>query len=280
LASREEPWVAHNKRTAEFDRVIQLLEAHGGRAHVAIAADANDPWALMPLDMAALRKATAPRKWPSWVGKLLGRSVASTQELVGLLRDEGDVEDAIAFVEAIGAALPHERHRVERANDVVVESPFFFKGTLVVKGHLSIQAHFAIAGDLVVEGVIEDCGPDSAVWVTGDVRCHSLNTEGDFAVGGAIDARDIVYGHYNDNTLTARVIRSPVVVEDDHAVIADVKAKHHFDIDTYCSRRGERGAALATRLRALFVPEILEEEGTLEREALSARLRAGLPILR
>ncbi|WP_205520366.1 hypothetical protein [Pyxidicoccus caerfyrddinensis] len=257
-------------RTPEYDALIALLERAGGQPRVPYARS-EDPFAPFPIDTAALRNA-APKGWLSF--KV---DVDSAQELAAGLHSSGEPDEALAFLAALRDVLDVPPRHVRLQGPLTLKHPFFHHGDLEVEGHLSIQKPFAVTGSLIVHGVLADYANDSLVNVLGDVRCHALNTDGEFNVRGDIHARDVVLGYYNDHLLSAAAIHARVVIEDEHAVSAEVHAEHHFDINTY--RQGH-GDGVPERLRALFVDEVLDEDDPLDNSELVARLRKGLPVFR
>ncbi|NMO17155.1 ankryin [Pyxidicoccus fallax] len=270
LRKREEPWVKAHNRTADFDAIIALLERAGGQPRVSYSWS-EDPFAPFPIDTAALR-AAAPKSWLD-----VELDVDSAQEFATGLHHSGDPDQALAFLAALRDVLDVPPRHVRLQGPLTLERPFFHHGDLEVEGHLSIHEPFAVTGSLIVHGVLEDLGPGSLVNILGDVRCHALDTDGDFSVRGGIHARDIVLGHHNDQLLSAATIHARVVIEDDHAVSAEIHAEHHFDIDTYMQMRRSGGSE---RMRALFVDEVLDDEDDLDKGELFDRLREGLPVFR
>ncbi|MCP3139683.1 ankyrin repeat domain-containing protein [Pyxidicoccus xibeiensis] len=259
-----------HSRTPEYDAVIALLERAGGQPRVPYARS-EDPFAPFPFDTAALR-AAAPKGRRSFQ-----LDVDSAQELATGLYSSGDPDETLAVLAALRDVLDVPPRHVRLQGPLTLKRPFFHHGDLEVDGHLSIQKPFAVTGSLIVHGVLEDNENDSLVNVLGDVRCHALNTDGDFSVRGAIHARDVVLGFYNDHTLSADTVHARVVIEDEHDVSATVHAEHHFDINTY--RQGY-GDGVPERLRALFVDEVLDEDNQLDNSELFDRLRKGLPVFR
>ena len=258
-------------RTPEYDALIALLERAGGQPRVPYSWR-EDPFAPFPFDTAALR-AAAPKSWLSF-----NLDVDSAQEFATGLHNSGDPDQALAFLAALRDVLDVPPRHVRLQGPLTLKRPFFHHGDLEVDGHLSIRGPFAVTGSLIVHGVLEDCANNSLVNVLGDVRCHALNTDGDFSVRGDIHARDVVLGHHNDHLLSAAAIHARVVIKDDHAVSAEVHAEHHFDINTYHGQ--DRGGGVPERLRALFVDEVLDEDGWLCNSDLFDRLRKGLPVFR
>lgn len=249
LRTKEEVWVAHNKRTPGFVASIQALEAAGGKASVPFPYDSTDPFAPFPIDEAALTKALEGKKLS------FQHAVSSAQELATGLHSFGDPNDALDKLEAVSDVLEVEERTVRLKGPLTLKRAFFHHGDLEVDGDLDIQKPFAVTGDVIVHGVVRDCGNDSLVNILGDLKCHALYTDGEFSVGGDIEARDVVLGYYNDHILSADTIRAKVVIEDEHAVDATVEAEHHFDIDTYSQGHGD---GVADALRAIFVDQVFE----------------------
>ena len=102
--------------------------------------------------------------------------------------------------------------------------------------------------------------------VMGDVRCTGLWTSGEFHVGGTIDAKELVFGTYNDNTLFASRLRCPLVVSDDHDIQAEEEEVVHM-----LDRPGEE--ELARWMRAL-----LDDDNRVEPSKMAQRVRDGLPL--
>ncbi|QSQ23171.1 ankyrin repeat domain-containing protein [Pyxidicoccus parkwayensis] len=260
-----------HSRTPEYDALIALLERAGGQPHVPYSWS-EDPFAPFPFDTAALR-AAVPKSWLSF-----NLDVDSAQELATVLESSGDPDQALAVLATLRDVLDVPPRHVRLQGPLTLERPFFHHGDLEVEGHLAIHKAFAVTGSLIVHGVLEDQMNDSLVNILGDVRCHALNTDGDFSVRGDIHARDVVLGHHNDCLLLATAIHARVVIEDDHAVSGEVHAEQHFDINTYTLRDG--GDEVPKRLRALFVDEVMEEDGLVCNSDLFDRLRKGLPVFR
>ena len=139
---------------------------------------------------------------------------------------------------------------------------FFHHGDLRVQGHLHVASAFVVTGDLVVEGVLSDGGPDSCLMVGGSLNAHAVHTDGDVHVSGDVVA-SVVYGSYNDHVLEAQVLRCKALIIDDHLF------------------RAERVSELVVELREgydrlecarVFTPEVLKVGGDLDIEALFDRL--------
>jgi hypothetical protein len=94
-------------------------------------------------------------------------------------------------------------------------------GSLHVKGDLGVVARVVVCGDLVVDGVLSDCGPQSIVVVLGSVRCRSLLTTGEVLVAKDLIATTLVWAQGNDNVLeVGGTLRTAVLMSDDHAIEA------------------------------------------------------------
>ena len=275
VATRERsaPWVAHNHRTADFTAVISLLEARGGVLHVPFEWDGSQPFAPRPFDQARFRAALPP-DCPRYLRSAADDEHASLQDLTDDVYGRGEPEALVAFVRAVASTLG-EPMPLAWEGDLSLSGPFFWHGDLVVHGNLHAAAAVIVTGNVRAHGVVTDAGNDSRVTIGGDLHCHGLFTDGDFTVGGTLEARDVVLGYYNDFVLAASVIRAPVVVEDDHCVMAEVESPHHFDIDRYA-----RGKGVREELHALFVEEVFDEEGSLDNRALFRRIGRGERVFR
>jgi hypothetical protein len=276
LRTREEPWVKANHRTAGFNAVVKVLEGAGGKPSVHYERG-DDPFAPFPVDGAAVRAALSKH------GKFRFKfEVDSAQEVATGLHSYGEPAESLARLTALRDVLGAAPRSLRLAGPLTLKSAFFHHGDLEVDGDLYIHRPFAVTGNLIVHGVVNDNGNDSLVNVLGDVKCHALYTDGEFSVAGDIEARDVVLGYYNDHILTASTITARVVIEDDHSTDASVEAEHHFDMDTYSQGYGE---GVPEQLRELFVDEVFgkeaeEEEAQLDNGALFDRIRKGLPVFR
>lgn len=273
LEQRAQPWVKANRREPGFDEAIAALRRAGGVERVALPAS-GDPFAPLGLDLAALRALATPAAvGPSIASTVARREFSSVQALVDEVSDFGG--ERVAFYRLLATLFP--RRDVRLAGSVDVRRPLFVNGDLVVEGDLRVVDAIAVTGSLVAGGVVSDAGNDSRVTVVGDVRCRGAFTSGDFAVGGALEASDVVLGYYNDFVLEAGVIRAVLAIEDDHATEAGVEAGLHFDLDTYSQGHGE---GVGERVRALLVDEVFDAEGQLENGTLEERLARGERIYR
>jgi hypothetical protein len=180
----------------------------------------------------------------------------SYEEVVAKIARAGQFypEEFVPALEVCNSALGPGEELVLSGDQKITKS-FFHHGDLKVEGNLKVIAPFAVTGTLDVFGCVRDCGPDSTVIVCGDVNLHSLYTDGEFAVGGDLNAQGVVYGYYNDNTLCASTIRGRLVIADDHGVIVNnVESPHYFDIDRY--RQGY-GDGVSEELQKILVPGVL-----------------------
>ncbi|QSQ12639.1 ankyrin repeat domain-containing protein [Myxococcus landrumensis] len=279
LRTKEEVWVAHNKRTPGFNATIALLEAAGGKPHVPFTRS-DDVFAPFPVDPDALTQALAGQKLD------LTHPAASAQEVATDLCGYGEPEKTFAKLAALRDALGAEPRKVRIQGPLDLHRVFFHHGDLEVDGDLSIYKPFAVTGNVTVHGVVTDSANDSLVAILGNLKCHGLYTDCEFSVQGDIEARDVVLGYYNDHILAANTIKAKVVIEDDHAFMANVESPHYFDMDTYSQGHGE---GVSERLQALFVDSVFkqreegedEEEPTrLDRGELFDRISKGLPVFR
>ncbi|MFY2563429.1 ankyrin repeat domain-containing protein [Corallococcus terminator] len=280
LRKKPQQWVEHNKYTPGFIAAISALEAAGGKASVPFQYDSTDPFAPIPIDEAALTKALN--------GKTLSfeytvnHPVGSAQEAATGLHNSGEPSEALNKLKAIrGALLGVTERKVHLKGPLTLKRAFFHHGDLEVDGDLEIKRPFAVTGTVTVHGVVRDNENDSLVNILGDLKCHALHTNGEFTVGGDIEARDVVLGSYNDHLLSAATIRARVVIEDDHAFDAHVEAAHHFDINRY-----GHGDGVGAELKSIFVDDVLEpdeddgEPARVDRRALFDRISQGLPVFR
>ncbi|WP_143203526.1 hypothetical protein [Streptomyces sp. CB01580] len=273
--------------------VEALLENTGAPAHVDYPVTEGGP---LPIDMAAVRRIAEETRARlseacraagipddgDWLAERVRPEYESYQAFVAELRHDCD-PDHVPFIPKLCAEALGDDARTNRAlvGDQELGEPFFHHGDLIVKGHLDVAAPFVVTGSLTVEGCMKDCGPDSVVAVAGDVTARAVHTDGEMYVGGDIEA-EIVYGYYNDNTLQAGTIRARLVIEDDHATIADVEAETHFDLDDFQQGFGD---GVQERLRELLVDEVFgneedEDVEQLDQTLLFARLREGEKVFR
>lgn len=123
-------------------------------------------------------------------------------------------------------------------------------GNARVPGSLSVTSTLVVLGDLEVEGMIDDCGPESTVVVVGKCVARGLQTSGNFLVLGDLVVRDVIQGVYNDDSL---VVAGDLVVrfldENDHdvACYGDVHAQHHF-------KNGRPDAEAASLASVFLIP--------------------------
>lgn len=269
-----ERWVAHNGVTPAFRAIIAALREAGGVEARPFPWNPLDVFAPRPIDNAAVGAACAGPALRERFRDLLERGSDSAQDLVADLYHEGEHLDALNLLAALATTLGEPR-TLRIPGDLAADRPLFWHGDLIVEGSLAFQRPSAITGNVTVAGIVTDGGNDSRVTIGGNLACQGLLTDGDFAVGGDIEARDVVWGHYNDFVLAARAIRARVVIEDDHMTNASVDSPHHFDIDTFGS-----GAEVLAELRQLFVADVFDEDAHLDRGEVFRRLAAGEPVFR
>ncbi|WP_173086008.1 ankyrin repeat domain-containing protein [Phytohabitans rumicis] len=251
--------------------VVTLLEAAGAPVLADFPTVEGGP---LPIDMPAVRQAAAERGGPK---KFLKPVYASHQDLVNEMRFIDDPDHCLPVLAACAAVLGDDgRTTLTLTGDQVWRRPFFHHGDIVVKGHIDVLTPFAVTGSLLVDGCVSDAGPDSFMVIGGDVRAWGVNTDGELQVSGTVEA-EVVYGSYNDNSLVADTIRARLLIEDDHAVEADVEAEHHFDIDTYQQGYGD---GVPERLRAILIDEVFDEDSQLDPAELFDRLRDRHPVFR
>lgn len=118
-------------------------------------------------------------------------------------------------------------------------------GNAHVSGSLKVTAPFVVLGDLDVEGVIRDTGPDSTVVVVGRCTAWGLRASGNFLVLGDLVVRDAIQGVHNDESLVvAGALETRFLDEYDHdvTVYGEMRVKHRFEL----GRSGEESASLAS----------------------------------
>ena len=152
-------------------------------------------------------------------------------------------------------------------------------GTLRVERRLDVIGNLIVLGDLEVAHVIRDCGPDSRVAVVGSIRALGVHTDGDFYVGGDLTA-EVVYAHYNDNSLlVGGTLRARLVVGDDHDIrAARVESPHFFDLN-----RAWRREVAELLVEELFDPDPDGDEYSppmLDRFRLFDHLARGKAVFR
>jgi cytoskeletal protein CcmA (bactofilin family) len=149
--------------------------------------------------------------------------------------------------------------------------PTLHHGDLHVGSSLHVTSVLVVTGNLTVDGFLRDCGPDSTIVVGGNLRARNLYTDGQLCVRKLLKVDGIVYGYYNDNTLSASVIQAPVVVSDEHDIQAQVKAKVYIENGDF---RGTEPALLKR-----LIPEVVVR-GAVDNERLEEWLVAGESVLR
>lgn len=148
----------------------------------------------------------------------------------------------------VGLAAVVMRELAEPRDEVLGEEVSEAKvvtGNARVSGSLRVTAPLVVLGDLEVEGVIRDQGPNSTVVVVGRCAARGLQTSGNFLVLGDLVVRDAIQGIYNDESLiVAGALETRFLDENDHdvAVYGKARVKHLFKN----GRSGEEAASLAS----------------------------------
>ena len=254
--------------------IIAMLEAAGAPAHVSYPYVEGGP---LPIDMDVVRRCAEGIDDPDLL-RCLEQTYDSYQHFVAE-RMSISVLGLDTLVDVCRTALGDTGTTITLTGDQELRHPFFHHGDLVVDGNLVVTSRFLVTGDLTVAGCLSDAGPDSCVAVGGRLRARGVDTDGEMYVSGVLEA-DVVYGYYNDFTLTADVIRGRLVIADDHAVAADVEADVHYDLDDYEQGYGD---GVQERLRTVLVDEVFADDDggpMLDRHALFALLRQGKPVFR
>jgi hypothetical protein len=203
--------------------IISLLEAAGAPAHVRYPEVVGGP---LPIDMGVVRQVSAVlhaegRDDPD-LRDCLTQDYDSYQHLIDE-RMTVSASEPDVLIELCRRTLEDTGATRTMTGDQEVCQPFFHHGDLAVHGNLSVLSRFLVTGDLTVAGCLGDAGPDSRISVGGNLRARGVDTDGEIYIGGALEA-EVVYGYYNDFTLTADVVQARLVIEDDHGMAADIDA--------------------------------------------------------
>ncbi|WP_233585148.1 ankyrin repeat domain-containing protein [Corallococcus sp. CA054B] len=199
------------------------------------------------LDQLALEGATS---WDALAAAVQGMTPWTAMALVELARE----------VLPTGAKAPSLSKR-----------PRFVRGDLVVKGDVHVERPLLVTGNLTVEGVLSNAGPEGLLVVGGSLRASGVDTDGELIVGQDLEAQ-VVWGHGNDAALrVGGVLKAEALIADDHDVQARVTARHHF-------ASGDFDATDAS-LQDFFVPKAFAR-ARLDRERLFNALRKAGSALR
>ena len=251
--------------------------------------DLNGTPGPIAIDMDAVRRAASELQAASvydstWLERFAEPDFDSYEDFVAHLRHDFDLQMVHLFPELCAVSLGGTGTTRVLPEHSQLHAPFFHHGDLVAQGSLYVTAPFVVTGSLTVEGVLQDCGPDSVIVVGGALSARGVYTDGEMYVSGGLEA-DVVYGSYNDNTLQARFIRARLVIEDEHCTMAAVESDNHYDIDTYEQGYGE---GVQEQLRALLVDELFigndkdpdDDERMLDAHLLFQRMADGEPVFR
>jgi hypothetical protein len=146
------------------------------------------------------------------------------------------------------------------------------------RGHIGL----VVEGDLEVGGNIinENGNTGPFLLVRGKLRARNVAAGGsEFRIEGGADVEGLLLGHYNDGYLAIDgITRAALIISDDHAMNFTSEAPY------WSSHAMPIGMPLADYLHADVEVEIDEEYGPpvhqTDADALIARLRAGLPVVR
>lgn len=233
---------------ADLERTITVLREAGGR-------DRREGWKAV-IDEDAARD-VGPKD-PGLA--LAGYPVDSLEELALWMKEHevspGEITSLLR-VDPTARTIDGQGHPGALA--------FFHHGDLHVQGNLHAASAFVVTGDLTVEGVLSDAGPDSCLLVGGSVTAHAIHTDGDIRVAGDV-AATVVYGSYNDQVLEAQTLRCKALITNDHTFRAERVCEVVVDLrDDYdplaCART--------------FTPQVFEVGGDLSITKLFDRLYAG-----
>ncbi|WP_223645753.1 hypothetical protein [Corallococcus sp. EGB] len=148
-------------------------------------------------------------------------------------------------------------------------------GNARAPGSLRVTCPLVVLGDLEVEGVLEDCGPDSTLVVLGRCSALGLRTSGNVLVLGGLEVRDVIQGVYNDDSLVvAGNLSTRFLDENDHEVACygEVRARHRLE-------NGRSGEAATTLASTFLLPELWDLDlGEVHHDALFERIQRGDPI--
>ncbi|MDC0710185.1 hypothetical protein POL68_17035 [Stigmatella sp. ncwal1] len=178
----------------------------------------------------------------------------------------------------IGLAAMVMREQLKARDEVLGED---VSEATVVTGHarvsrsLSVTAPLVVLGDLEVEGVIHDSGPDSTVVVVGRCTAWGLQTSGNFLVLGDLIVRDAIQGVYNDESLVvAGALETRFLDENDHdvSVQGEVRVKHRF-------KNGRSDEAAASQSSVFLVPSLYDvDQNELHHDELFERISRNEPV--
>ncbi|MCU0849318.1 MAG: ankyrin repeat domain-containing protein [Spirochaetes bacterium] len=145
-------------------------------------------------------------------------------------------------------------------------------GDLRIEGDLNLSVPLLVTGNLTVSGVINDCGPDSLLAVAGNLSARGLDTDGEVIVGGDVRVDDVIWGTYNDESLSVGGgLKSPVLIEDDHCI--EVNGK--LDVKYYKYSNTDK------ELMDIFIPDVFTKKGKeLDKDKLFKHISEGKNVFK
>jgi hypothetical protein len=209
--------------------------------------------------------------------ELLAFGPIAERDLMRLARhDFSDLESLLADVTDSGGALAtililkrllgeSEKHAFNAP--LVASEARLLSGSVEVHGDLINESVFAVTGDLTIHGVYAERGEFAHLLVGGRLVVDHLVTEHAVHVAGDLTASGVVFGSGNDHMLVVGgELAARVLVEDDHAT-------------RYRTLRVARHVRDVAHLPAVFDTLLFASDGSMDRGALEAALRAGRPVV-
>lgn len=204
--------------------------------------------------------------------------------------------DAVAGLEELSAA---DRRRIAPlvANKIIDYSfedasiPWrIHRGDLAVAGNFDNDGALVVDGTLRIDGSYDDYGHGAGLLIVlGDLEAEHVFTWNGLYVRGAVRAKGLVYGAYNDYAFEAGgKVSARGIVMDDHSSDYQVE-KAEFEIDN----SGAADEEAYGRMLRLMVPEVITDPAALELDEYSSlaslwpdygatkdRIYDGLPVFR
>ncbi len=215
----------------------------------------------------------------------LRRAIADVQadELTGLLDAELSDEETIPLEEFIKEGLestvlafPGLAEVLQRLalppTDTVGSSGRLVIGDITIEGDLEVDEWLVVLGNLTVKGVFSDSDTTSRSLVTGKVIAAAIVTSGDMVLLGGAEA-GLIYGHYNDGTLSIdELAKTPVFLCDDHlSFVTTEGAVVDLPSDEFEEDHPQ--------LKRYLIPEVMPE-GSFSLEEALAVIQKGSPIVK